>query len=374
MKAVGSASATNYRTLNQWRGVAALSVMVFHGFGVARLHGQSVHHSIQWLEWLAGFGGFGVEIFFVISGYCIAANIYNLGTRGIGPIAFLRDRALRVVPAYWAACTCAIVVDALAAPFNGVPLSANIPAGVTGWAANVLLLQPFVTPERSILLVSWSLVYEVGFYMMVAAGYALFRHNSSLWMCSGIAGIFAILSLFGPHTGIFYALNFWPYFLFGMITFVAVLVRSPRRLLSIGLMSLPPFFALASWWTPGPVHGLEALTTAFFAVLIYVLQPWDSTMSNLRGLRWLAGVGMISYSLYLIHVPVAGRIVNLGIRWIAIDSAWFLGLQLSYWLLAISCAAAFFAIVERRVEIFRHGLRAREASEANNLQQNGRSC
>ena len=31
----------------------------------------------------------------------------------------------------------------------------------------------------------------------------------------------------------------------------------------------------------------------------------------------LSGLGAISFSLYLLHVPVGGKIVNLGLRWLA---------------------------------------------------------
>jgi peptidoglycan/LPS O-acetylase OafA/YrhL len=43
-------SVLRYRSLDHWRGIAALAVMVFHSFGAVRIAGQSVHPSIQWLK------------------------------------------------------------------------------------------------------------------------------------------------------------------------------------------------------------------------------------------------------------------------------------------------------------------------------------
>jgi peptidoglycan/LPS O-acetylase OafA/YrhL len=73
-----SGAQLRYASLDHWRGVAALGVMVFHSFGAVRIAGQSVHPSIQWLKWLSDFGWFGVHLFFVISGYCIAANVCRM--------------------------------------------------------------------------------------------------------------------------------------------------------------------------------------------------------------------------------------------------------------------------------------------------------
>ena len=64
-----SAPKVRYLILDRWRGIATLAVVAFHSFGAARSTGQVVHPCIRWLKWLSGFGGFGVHLFFVISGY-----------------------------------------------------------------------------------------------------------------------------------------------------------------------------------------------------------------------------------------------------------------------------------------------------------------
>lgn len=113
---------SEYRTLVHWRGIAALSVVVFHGFGAISIADLTVHPSVAWLKWVSDFGGFGMHLFFVISGYCIAANIYRLSFQPVNAWEFLRDRLLRIYPVYWAACLAAILLNALSAPFNRVRL------------------------------------------------------------------------------------------------------------------------------------------------------------------------------------------------------------------------------------------------------------
>ena len=94
---------SRYKSLDHWRGAAALAVLLFHGFGSVRGTGLPVHSSIAWLKFISDCGGFGVDLFFVISGYCIAANVWLAAKEGSGPWSFLRDRLFCIFPVYWAA-------------------------------------------------------------------------------------------------------------------------------------------------------------------------------------------------------------------------------------------------------------------------------
>ena len=59
-------------------------------------------------------------------------------------------------------------------PFNRTSLGYNLPAGPIDAIYNVLLLEPYLGVP-SFLLVSWSLVYELGFYALAAVGFGLAR-------------------------------------------------------------------------------------------------------------------------------------------------------------------------------------------------------
>ena len=83
-----------YRTLDHWRGVAALWVMIFHGF-VTTYH-LSLHPLTELLKLVAAPGWLGVHLFFVISGYCISGNVYKLILKNNGNAwIFIRNRAWR---------------------------------------------------------------------------------------------------------------------------------------------------------------------------------------------------------------------------------------------------------------------------------------
>ena len=151
-----------YQSLDHWRGVAVLAVLIFHSFGSISGAGLTVHPSILWLQKAAGYGWLGAHMFFVISGFCISANVAAIMERKSGAMEFIFNRLLRIYPVYWAACLTAIFVNFLASPFNRVPITANMPKSWgEGWA-NLFLVEPYFGYDP-LLLVSWSLVYEVGF-------------------------------------------------------------------------------------------------------------------------------------------------------------------------------------------------------------------
>ena len=238
------AEAFKYRTLEHWRGIAALGVMVFHGFGGIRIAGLSVHPDFLWLKCLSDFGWFGVHIFFVISGYCIAANAYQLQSQQFGAWDFFRVRVLRIYPAYWAACLAAMVANFIASPFNSVPIRENIPSDWWSAVANVLLIEPYAGVDRLLLLVSWSLVYEIGFYAIVAIGFVLFRLGINIWFLFFGAVALAVCGIVGWHHGGLYVLKFWPEFMSGGAVFTALWLRARSLFLSRFVMILPIVFVL----------------------------------------------------------------------------------------------------------------------------------
>ena len=61
----------------------------------------------------------------------------------------------------------------------------------------------------------------------------------------------------------------------------------------------------------------------------------------------------MSYSLYLLHVPFQGRVINLGMRFIEFNSYKFLGLQILGWIVAITLSYNFYQFVEKPLNSWR---------------------
>lgn len=130
------------------RGAAAVAVILFHVFQ-GRLFG------------LANVGKYGVDLFFVISGFIMMGLSYN-GT--VGPGRFMVDRAIRIIPTYWAATFLWLSVNTFG----------NINSFSSGSDLSRLISSLLFLPSRSpegmypTLYLGWTLNYEMFFYLLFA--------------------------------------------------------------------------------------------------------------------------------------------------------------------------------------------------------------
>src|SRR5215213_1994497 len=94
------------------RGAAAIFV-VLHHMWLTAWPGFPSDNGPWWLGWLL-YGHMAVAIFIVVSGFSLALTpVGNGGKLKGGVRRFLRRRAWRIIPAYWAALVLSMVVTAL---------------------------------------------------------------------------------------------------------------------------------------------------------------------------------------------------------------------------------------------------------------------
>ncbi len=95
--------------LDVLRFFSAVFVVLFHfgGFGISEPIFPAPKHDLAWPELysISQFGWVGVQIFFVISGFVIAASLIDVTTR-----TFLIRRVIRVAPALWIYCTIGLCI------------------------------------------------------------------------------------------------------------------------------------------------------------------------------------------------------------------------------------------------------------------------
>ncbi|QFT77349.1 acyltransferase [Erythrobacter sp. THAF29] len=137
------------------RFVSALMVVMFHfgGFG-ANVPAWPVPASeapLGWLQPVGWLGWVGVQIFFVLSGFVIAAS-----ARGSTFGVFLKKRAIRLLPVLWLSAALALIVRAL----WGEPLGELLPAFL-----KTLVLSPKGPYIDGVV---WTLVVEAAFYLCTA--------------------------------------------------------------------------------------------------------------------------------------------------------------------------------------------------------------
>ncbi len=336
---------SHYQSLDLWRGFAALWVMVFHGFG--SLYDQPLHPWVAIVSNFAKPGWIGVHLFFVVSGYCIAVSVYRLLQGQENALIFLKKRAWRLLPTYWSAFLLTLLINLGTAPLNGTSFASNMPSTGLAWLGNLFLIQPYLqVPFYGV--VYWSLVVEVGFYVIVALLLLLNQIGGirlTLWV--GIALAFASSQL--PKDFVIYTLPYWCEFCCGVLLFLALLFKfeknqSGRVFIALSLISI---LGGISIFQNLQDQGNQLWFSSLFALLLFVLHRWDKAVSQAILLKIFKNLGLISYSLYLIHVPIAGRVINLGLRYIGTQDLGLLGLELLSWTIAIAASYVFYLGFER---------------------------
>ena len=154
--------------LDALRGVAILAVFVQHlgdrslPFLEARAEGALPAALSPWALTILHHAWWGVDLFFVLSGFSLAQGYVYAFTAGrAGPTAsvFLLRRAARILPAFFAAIAVMIAIHPSVVTRSGFPAALG---------AHLVLLQGYVTPGGIVLIgAAWSLTTEAHFYLLL---------------------------------------------------------------------------------------------------------------------------------------------------------------------------------------------------------------
>ena len=325
--------------------------MIYHGYGLFLSTPNFISENLPFLHWLCSHGWFGVHLFFVISGYCITANLVTARAKKITTANFICSRFLRIFPVYWCALASQVVLVTISLSLNGRSLGEALPASFESWIGSFLLIEPYLNIPP-FFLVSWSLVYEWGFYILMAAGlFMLSRriHGNVIYL---IGFLLALAGMAGYHSGLLFVLKFWPEFFAGVSAFIVC--QSPnKRLKSVLIVILFLSPILLAWREGLSPRAYMMIGASGFALLLCILYRWDAVLSSYKPLEWLGKIGVFSYSLYLIHVPFGGAFRNLGMRFVSEVSPGFLLVQIGYWVFCLFAAYVFYRLIEAPCERIR---------------------
>jgi peptidoglycan/LPS O-acetylase OafA/YrhL len=151
----GVARSRGYASLQVLRGLAALGIVLFHllPFEAKYLPGTAIVPS--------GFGAgrAAVDVFFALSGFVVTWTTMTSPSGGVAAVQFLVRRLARIYPTYWLMCF--LLLAAL-------EVSPSLLGGGAGHPDVVATLLLLPSPGRPLLLVSWTLVFEVYFYIVLA--------------------------------------------------------------------------------------------------------------------------------------------------------------------------------------------------------------
>ncbi|MEM9229607.1 MAG: acyltransferase [Pseudomonadota bacterium] len=239
-----------------------------------------------------GVGHFGVDLFFVLSGFIMA---YTTAQRRPSALEFLRKRVVRVVPLYW-------LMTFLV--FAAVALVPQVAQGTSATLAHLFQSLIFLPFDKNgmghapVLFVGWTLNYEMLFYCLFALALLIApRHRI---MVSAVLVTAIVLTCHGleARTQIF-ALRAWASpmmfeFVLGLMVW-AVLPENASPRLKLVLAGLVLFgFGFAA--LTGSMRLIEAGLPA--ALVLWGLLRFGSQVQLPPGLTLL---GDASYALYLTH-------------------------------------------------------------------------
>jgi peptidoglycan/LPS O-acetylase OafA/YrhL len=298
--------------LDAIRGLAIVGVLIYHGLYWARDFSVYAPWQRAVLK-LASPGQYGVNLFFVLSGFLITGILVDSKQRRDYYQRFYFRRALRILPAYYATLLILVVFGLTSRGFLFMSLlySSNLSA-LFGIAMSYPVL--------------WSLAVEEHFYFLWPAATKNFSGKHLGWIAGFILVLSPVLrflchqSAFGtllPRAGCgYYTWNTADGLALGAL--LALLVRKwnedrkKLRNLSLVLFAAGSLIALAGW-----PFGIETRMTAVGETLQEV--PWNFWSGGVLGMfllvgsgaykKWVAPralifFGQISYGLYLYHLFV----------------------------------------------------------------------
>ncbi len=274
--------------LDALRGIAALSVVLFHYTVIVYRFVPEAKKSV--IEF--SYGHYGVELFFIISGFVIFLSL----TRSKSGLDFLVARAARIYPVFWVSVLLTYTIGILA-PLEGQTYT------ISQLLANLTMLHGYMKIP-SIDGVYWSLTYEIGFYICVGLLFIsqklkYISELSIFWIISSIG--FHFFSNLIPHPLHYITLiNSYAHLFVAGITLY--------RCWTIGF-SLKNILLLAGVITVQYIQdGLlgAVIISSFILVFILIILDYSKVLKN----RFLIYLGNISYSLYLIHHMIGFQIIK----------------------------------------------------------------
>jgi peptidoglycan/LPS O-acetylase OafA/YrhL len=308
----------NLPEITGMRGFAALYVLLFHIF-LYSLGTAPAPASMGFLQ----YGWIGVDFFFVLSGFLLSLPFLSQPRSAAAPGAwrtYVLKRWWRIAPPYYVSIIVALALSNQLDYLLRNPLDIALHLSfLHSWR-----LESMVT----IVGVYWTLASEFQFYLLLPLFVLLLRRPSWPLTLAGLGAITMVwrAATYHPTAGgswlSFTLPAFLLHFAFGILAARAFVAgrRLPLGaggiLFAIGGLIVVPLMILGTGTAQGdgslasniilrPMVGLG------FAALIFLTVSQPSVFQRLFASRPMHALGVRSYSLYLIHIPI----LDLLVRW-----------------------------------------------------------
>jgi peptidoglycan/LPS O-acetylase OafA/YrhL len=306
--------------LDGLRGLAIIAVLLRHSAYVFQGHGTTT----RWFLPVMLLGGWGVDLFFALSGFLITGILLDTRSALNRVSSFYGRRVLRIFPVYYLALGLVL----LAAPFfPWVKAAANMQNAADRlsycfYFQNWIPLWHHGDYPESFLGHFWSLAVEEQFYLIWPA---------VVWHLTtrGVARLCAAALLFTFVVRIFLVAHFgssiWLYAFTltradglyvgsALAAIFALKGQLPNRLLAGltagGLAALATVVALGparALWQTGTymaMFGILGIALLSGALIVYSLRFSEGRLGKFFQQRWIRTFGKYSYGMYVWHFPI----------------------------------------------------------------------
>jgi peptidoglycan/LPS O-acetylase OafA/YrhL len=342
--------------LDGMRFVAISMVVLFHLNGYVASHSPAVFSAPpeqDGFSRLLVHGHYGVQFFFIISGFILAlpfASHYLLDTQRIDLSRYYLRRLTRLEPPYLLslALICVLIVLLKGEEFG--TLFPHLAAGF-GYVHNIA----YGSGNR-LNGVAWSLEIEVQFYLLVPLLTKLFaipkrlRRRLAIIALGLIALIFQRLFIHGPGGALGLSiLNFLQFFLVGFLLADFYLCEwrdNPNRHWAWDVLAVIGCFTLPFVWSNGILISFAFPVLAF---LLYYAVFRGVIAYKILGNRWLVTIGGMCYSIYLLHYPIINFIFG-GSRSLRLTDNFEINLLAQFLIIVpvvLAISAIFFLLIEK---------------------------
>lgn len=318
---------SRFEVVDALRGIAAFAVLVYHARAEFTMGASVAIATDNW--WLDptklfcvlltpfSFGFLGVDLFFVLSGFCIhykPAQLNHVTEWNQRWGTFFWRRFVRLYPTYICSLILAYILYVLGAIFIPDTVK-DFDTSLWTLLGNLVFLEGLVTRCFAGNTVLWTLVIEVQLYLL----YPLFfvaRRRFGIAVTTIFAFLIslavAIFLEFDQNRRVFVywqgggpvVLKYWFSWILGAVCAEIVLFHQklvPRLLCSMAIPSLlmsVVLFRLGLNETASLFNGI-----AMAAILLFCTAYSNTAHNSIWFWRPFAYLGIISYSLYIIHRP-----------------------------------------------------------------------
>lgn len=269
------------KSLQILRFVAAVSVVNWH------------------LTW--SFGSFGVDIFFVLSGFVIALVVSDYHS----PTSFAINRISRIVPIYWLLTTLLLLLMFLTPKF--VHESTIAGANISNYLRSIFFIPFYLGGDiKPLLRLGWTLNYEMLFYLLVWLSLIITR--TSLALTSALILFLYLIFAFGFESN--YATGFFGddiilEFIIGIIAFKIYKYNYLQNIPSVVLILI----TILSYAFMAYIQSADLLKSrflfygipSFFVVLSFVGLEKHIIKVKSSIVSFFVSMGDASYATYLTH-------------------------------------------------------------------------